>query len=130
MLCHRQYGQIIYNRKGVKEMKKKIMSVVVKVVGFALALTLSVGVPVQTAQAVHSSGRGSGTGISNVREHNEFIVWEYSYTGLRDVFINFKNGQGAAYKNVFLTYDGYTLEVYDWYTGKKLKTCGDCIWVR
>lgn len=103
------------------------MSIVVKVVGFALALTLSVGVPVQTAQAVHSSGSGSGTKYE-YRDHFYFNYYDRLHSPSRVVTVDFKSGGFKRYENVFFTYDGYTLEIYDWDTGKKIATFVDTLY--
>lgn len=103
------------------------MSVVVKVVGFALALTLSVGVPVQKAQAVHRSGSGSIEYPINYRDHYYFSYYESLHSHSRGVFVDFKSGGFKLYEKVFFTYDGYTLEIYDWDTGRKIATYVDCL---
>lgn len=112
-------------------MKKKIKSIVTKVVGFALALTLSVAVPVNEAQAAHSSG-GNGLGVGRrvygpTRAFNEFIIYDYSYCSSRDVWIDYKDGTIDYYMFVFITYDGSTLEIYDWDTGRRITVVHDAV---
>ena len=46
---------------------------------------------------------------------------------MKNVFIRYKNGIWDRYMFVFITYDGSTLEIYDWDTGKKLEVVKDAL---
>lgn len=105
-------------------MKKKIISIVTKVVGFALALTLSAGVPVNTAHAVHSSFHSS---YGPYFKYNEFTIIDCTYAPEREIIIDYKDGSVGRYMFVFITYDGSTLEIYDWDTGRRLEVVKDAL---
>lgn len=102
-------------------MKKKRMSIVTKIVGFALALTIALSIPVNEVHAAHSSGTKAKY------EHNYIYIWDSPYSGARTVMVDYKYFSPSVFHSVFITYINNTLEIYDWCTGKKIATIYDAV---
>ena len=100
-------------------MKKRNMSLVTKVAGFSLALSMALAIPVKEVNAAHSSGGG--------HRYNEFNIIDADYVPSREVVISYKDGRPSRYMFVFVTYNGSVLEIYDWDTAKRIAIIYDAV---
>ena len=102
-------------------MKKKIMTIATKMAGFALALTISLGVPATVAHAAHPSG------TNHHQDHNYFYIFDSPYHHSRSLMIEYKYGRPEVYNSVFITYYNNVLEIYEWTTGRRIAVIGDAV---